>query len=463
MPCVTLRQEKDHINSLQYAFFNGVCFNAWENIFGVWNGVTPRAAEALRRVAAIYRAFAPYFSSQDWEPHTPTVKEGVYASKFPGAGGTVWTLINKNPQDQSGAQIIVPYSNQTFYDLWNGQVLEPNVQNGQAILSFAIEEHGFGAIFAAPQKDETLEQGLLAKMREWASQRLASIPNTWTKMKQTMVPIVATRPQRQAPAGMVTIPVNQRYHFKVDGLVIEAFAGAGVQFPWEDEPDLDHSYTVAISSFHMDKNLVTNEEFKEFLQQTHYHSLLKEWDQHNFLKHWTMEREATFAPGTGKKPVVWVSLADARAYCQWAGKRLPNDWEWQYAAQGNDRRPFPWGWRWDSAKVPKRQIRKLSSQPEDVGRHPAGASRFGVQDMIGHVWQWTNEFHDQGTRRALVRGGSFYCPDPKGDGADWSFKHTSEDGACKPNRVYEHGNYLLMSPSLDRAETIGFRCVVDAE
>jgi formylglycine-generating enzyme required for sulfatase activity len=226
---------------------------------------------------------------------------------------------------------------------------------------------------------------------------------------------------------------------------------------------MEHDHTLAIASFHIDKHLVSNEDFKTFLQQTDYHRGLKEWDRHNFLKHWTMEGEPSFAAGAAKKPVVWVSLEDARAYCQWAGKRLPNDWEWQYAAHGNDGRPFPWGKRWDAAKVPKKQIRRLSAPPEDVGRHPAGASRFGVQDLIGHVWQWTNEFHDQGTRRALVRGGSYYCADPKGGGAGWSFKQTSEDGDCETNRVDEHGNYLLMSPSLDRSETIGFRCVADTE
>jgi len=49
----------------------------------------------------------------------------------------------------------------------------------------------------------------------------------------------------------------------------------------------------------------------------------------------------TYPPGWDRKPVTWVSLEDARAYAAWAGKRLPHEWEWQYAAQGSDGRLRP--------------------------------------------------------------------------------------------------------------------------
>ena len=103
-----------------------------------------------------------------------------------------------------------------------------------------------------------------------------------------------------------------------------------------------------------------------------------------------MER---YPEGWGNKPVTWVSLEDARAYAKWAGKRLPHEWEWQYAAQGTDGRMYPWGERLESAGLFRCRIRAEPwRSAADVDAHPAGASPFGVMDMVGNVWQWTDEF-----------------------------------------------------------------------
>jgi formylglycine-generating enzyme required for sulfatase activity len=145
-----------------------------------------------------------------------------------------------------------------------------------------------------------------------------------------------------------------------------------------------------------------------------------------------------------------VSLEDARAYAQWAGKRLPNEWEWQYAAQGADGRRYPWGNEWNADAVPEPACGREMPTPADVGAHPAGASPFGVLDLVGNVWQWTNEFTDAHTRGAVLRGGSAYQPQT----SHWYFPQAY--------RLDQHGKLLLMSPGRDRSAGIGFRCVVDA-
>jgi iron(II)-dependent oxidoreductase len=104
-----------------------------------------------------------------------------------------------------------------------------------------------------------------------------------------------------------------------------------------------------------------------------------------------------------------VSLEDARAYATWAGKRLPNEWEWQYAAQGLDGRNYPWGNTFDPSRVPPTSsARDGLPAPADVTANPTGASPFGVLHMVANVWQWTNEFIDQHTSAAVVRGGPYY-------------------------------------------------------
>ncbi|MFX5656601.1 SUMF1/EgtB/PvdO family nonheme iron enzyme, partial [Acinetobacter baumannii] len=83
---------------------------------------------------------------------------------------------------------------------------------------------------------------------------------------------------------------------------------------------------------------------------------------------------------------VWVGLEDARAYCRWAGKRLPHEWEWQYAAQGNDGRRYPWGMDWQDDFVPPVHTARDLPVLAEVGRYPQAASPFGVQEMVGHLW-----------------------------------------------------------------------------
>ena len=81
---------------------------------------------------------------------------------------------------------------------------------------------------------------------------------------------------------------------------------------------------------------MTNAEFKQFVDATQY----RPKDRGNFLRDW---KDGTYPAGWDDKPVTWVSLEDARAYAKWAGKRLPHEWEWQYAAQGTDGRALSLG------------------------------------------------------------------------------------------------------------------------
>jgi formylglycine-generating enzyme required for sulfatase activity len=439
------RGARDKTDDLQSAFFNGMGYASWENIWGIWNGITPHDGEAIRRVATIERHFASFLTSPHWEPHTPTLQYGSFASKFPGDTATFWTFVNRNKYDIDGAEIrIADKTGLRYFDIYHGVELKPETQGGFATLEFSMESQGYGAILATTQPDPDLIP-FLAEMKELTAKPLKEYSSDWQKLPQHMREIAASKKRANALDGMVRIP-SGTFDFRVSGVEIEGDRddGVDVQYPWEPSPRRHHFKTLPIKSFYIDKYPVTNAQFKKFLDASGYRPL----DDHNFLCNWT---NGKYPDGWANKPVTWVSLEDARAYASWAQKRLPHEWEWQYAAQGLDGRTYPWGNDWNSDAVPPPDHGRTMRAPTDVDAFPKGASPFGVMDTIGNVWQWTDEFVDEHTRAAVLRGSGYYQP----VGALWYFP-----SAYKLN---EHGKYLLIAPSKDRSGSVGFRCVVDVE
>jgi formylglycine-generating enzyme required for sulfatase activity len=198
---------------------------------------------------------------------------------------------------------------------------------------------------------------------------------------------------------------------------------------------------VQVPSYFIDKNEVTNAEFKKFLDATGY----KPKSSMNFLKHW---KKGTYPKGQGNHPVVYVDLWDAKAYADWAGKRIPTEVEWQYAAQGADGRIFPWGDRWDPKKA-----NVDSDGTEPVGSYPAGASPFGALDMTGNVSEMTDSYQEDGWHRfSYLRGGSWF----QSFGSLW---YVQNGLVTNQQRV----KFWMMNAGFNRSPTVGFRCVKEAD
>ncbi len=441
---VTDRYALSKVNSLQHAFFNGEGYAVLENLWGYWDPIAPRDAEALRRFTRIERAYADLLTSAGWEPHTPSLQSGIFASRFPGDGQTLWTLVNRNEYEVTGEQLAVPVeAGMHYYDLWHGVELNPASREGQAIVSFSVESLGFGAVLALRGEPSQPLLELLAAAAKDAEKPLRSFARESPVALQTLQAIDASPRSRVAPRGMIELPAAD-YDFAVNGIEIENAnnPGVDVQFPWEASPRRNHRHLIHIPHFFIDRTPVTNADFKRFLEAAHYVPA----DDHNFLRDW---KRGSFPAGWGNKPVTWVSIEDARAYARWAGKRLPHVWEWQYAAQGTDGRAYPWGQQWNEHAVPPVDHARTRRPPTDVAAYPAGASPFGVLDMEGNVAQWTDEFTDAHTRAAVLRGGDFYRP----LGSLWYFP--------KSDRLDEQEKYLLVSPGRDRSGVVGFRCAKD--
>jgi iron(II)-dependent oxidoreductase len=226
------------------------------------------------------------------------------------------------------------------------------------------------------------------------------------------------------PAEMVLVPrgnfrFQAQHRFREGGFVL-----------FDEGPSL-----IPISEFLMDRYEVTNADYKRFLDASGYQPRVS----HNFLRHWHDGYPAHLAT----HPVTWVDLDDARAFAAWAGKRLPTNLEWQWAAQGADGRAYPWGNDFDP-----RACNGDSTGTTPVDAYPQNSSPFGVCDLVGNVWEWTDVELTEGWHRwTLLRGGSYY----HARGSVWY-----AEGGAQP--VTHHHKFLLMHPGIDRSATIGFRC-----
>lgn len=142
---------------------------------------------------------------------------------------------------------------------------------------------------------------------------------------------------------------------------------------------------VELPAFSISRMPVTNALYAQFVQTTH----------HPAPGHWLTDQPPA---GTENYPVTYVSWADAQAFCQWAGVRLPTEAEWEKAARGDDGRWWPWG---DALPDHTRchfngaaqGVAPAAQHVVAVGQFPQGASLYGVLDMAGNVWEWTSTLY----------------------------------------------------------------------
>lgn len=180
------------------------------------------------------------------------------------------------------------------------------------------------------------------------------VPTSENKRVDTEKEILpATQPT--PPPGMVYVPGGEFRMGRNDG---------------DDYERPEHLESV--KPFFIDVYEVTCEEYQKFINDT----------GHRPPPNWINKRHPADA---ARKPVTGVTWDDANSYANWAGKRLPTEKEWEFAARGTDGRLYPWGNEWKEGLANARSILKGMAE---VGTYK-GISPFGAYDMVGNAWEWT--------------------------------------------------------------------------
>jgi sulfatase modifying factor 1 len=311
-----------------------------------------------------------------------------------------------------------------------------------------------------------------------------------------------TTPSGPAPAGMIWIPGGQFWMGTTEEQMTDAR-------PW---------HRVYVDGYWMDKTEVTNEQFARFVKATGYVTVAERTPRaedypgalpeklvagsvvfsppgqpvalNNQFQWWSYVSGANWRHPEGPKsdikdrmnhPVVHIAYEDAVAYCNWAGKRLPTEAEFEFASRGGlDRKRYAWG---DEFMPGGKHMANTfqghfpdTNTGEDgytatapVGSFPANG--YGVFDMAGNVWEWTSDWYRPDYYQTLAASGQIVM-NPKGPTDSFD---PNEPGVQK--RVHRGGSFLCTDQYCARyiaggrgkgemdtgTNHLGFRCVREPE
>ena len=338
----------------------------------------------------------------------------------------------------------------------------------------------------------------------------SSTDNQESKPQSSKAANVASQPPGEAPEGMVWIPGGEFTRGSLDPLA------NAVEQPL---------HQVRLDGYWIDATEVTNADFKKFVDETGYKTVAERvptmdeimaqlppgspqpdpsllvagamvftppagpvpLDRYDLWWKWVPgadwqhpEGPGTNLEGRDNHPVVHVCFDDAVAYCNWAGKRLPTEAEWEFAARGGlDGEMFVWGSDPLSETQPQANI--WQGEFPHVNNEADGYTRtapvksfkkngYGLYDMSGNVWEWCSDWYRPDTYARLKMTGAKVFENPKGPEKSYDPREP-----YAPKRVLRGGSFLCSdsycsayrpsargNQSIDSGMShLGFRCVMD--
>ena len=212
----------------------------------------------------------------------------------------------------------------------------------------------------------------------------------------------------------------------------------------------DHSdekpHQVVVDGYHIDKYEVSNAQYKDFMRATK-HPAPAYWDDPRL--------------NSPNQPVVGVNWYDSNAFCEWKGKRLPTEAEWERAAKGPDGHHYPWGHKIDPTRA---NYGQNVGKTKPVDSYPNGASGYGAYNMAGNVFEWVSDWYDPNYFQVSP------ALNPQGPSGGYNFANQG------PVKVLKGGSWLAPQSSLHTSHRfwnqpennsygvgLGFRCAMSAD
>jgi serine/threonine-protein kinase len=179
-----------------------------------------------------------------------------------------------------------------------------------------------------------------------------------------------TAPESELEIGSTTVSEE-------DGMTLVYVPEGEFEMGSNDNDDEQPVHTVWLDAFWIDQTEVTNTMYAQCVEGGNCEDM-------------------ALNPEKSSHPIVGADWANAEAYCEWAGRRLPSEAEWEKAARGTDGRTYPWG-----NKIPSCSLLNFNpgepcvGDTSEVGSYPAGASPYGALDMAGNAWEYVADWYDE--------------------------------------------------------------------
>jgi formylglycine-generating enzyme required for sulfatase activity len=278
--------------------------------------------------------------------------------------------------------------------------------------------------------------------------------NKPTDVSETTLGTGSTRVSEKDSMVQVYVPAGE---FSMGSSESDKSAG-------EDEKP---QHTVYLDAFWIDRTEVINAMFKRFVAATGYRTEAEksgigrvfngeEWIETPGADWQHPGGPATNILGLDNYPVLQVSWNDAQAYCQWTGRKLPTEAQWEKAARGRDGRIYPWGNQMASCNYAVMNDGAgngcgKGSVAWPVGSKPKGASPYGAWDMAGNLWEWVADWYDK----------SYYASSPSKNppGPSPGQSRVLRGGGWNNFALYVRVTNRLAVEPIYRDDNNGFRCV----